>query len=502
MKELIELVYIIDKSTIEIFPNRDVKKKELKLIKLYDLIVSGEVKNDKEASYELYGKNHVTGKYRNLKHQLKKKLLDLILWVDDKGMRSKRSLSCHRRFVTCLALFENSGFQAAVKEMEKILPEAIELEILDLVMSISLNLRIYYGLRKIDKKKFRYYNSLYNKYQRIEHYKNKAHEYYLTLLIDYGTGSVMMNSEVKRASEKYYNQLSPYKEEIQLAKFHHYLYQIQLVGAMGVFDYQCAIHICEEAIHNLYQSNENSFVSGKRNFLLNKLVCHIQLNQFSLGKQAAEECEKIIDKGSYIWFKAKQYFFQLSIHTANYQETYETYRVVTEHPRYSQYQHLFEETWQLYRMYLHFLYLLGKIEVDKGDKTFTKVRLGRFLNEVPKFSKDKTGMNIPVLIIQFAILLLQKKYEVAEERVDALKKYCARYLKKENPNYRCNCFIKLLIQIPTVRFRQYRIETRAQKYLDKMREVDINFSNQAHEVEILPFETMWNYIYNALYKTD
>jgi len=230
---------------------------------------------------------------------------------------------------------------------------------------------------------------------------------------------------------------------------------------------------------------------------LNKLVCHIQLKEFEEGKKTAIECKEYIQEGSFNWFKTNEYFFMLSFHTGNYQDAYEIYHLITSHKRFKSYK-ILHETWLLYRMYLHFLFLTKKITPAEKDKSFNNIRLGKFLNNVPSFSKDKHGMNIPVLVIQMVFLILQKKYDGATERIEALNKYCARYLKTNNPNFRCNCFIKMLIQIPISGFHKSGVERRAKPYLKKLKKVEINFNNQAHEVEVLPFEVMWQLILDSL----
>ena len=149
-------------------------------------------------------------------------------------------------------------------------------------------------------------------------------------------------------------------------------------------------------------------------------------------------------------------------------------------------------------MYLHFLFLVEQITPATSDKNFSTIRLGKFLNNVPSFAKDKHGMNIPVLVIQMAFLILQKKYDGAAERIDALNKYCDRYLKTNNPNFRCNCFIKMLVQIPISGFHRAGVERRAARYFDKLKTIEINFSNQAREVEVLPFEILWVLILGTL----
>lgn len=64
----------------------------------------------------------------------------------------------------------------------------------------------------------------------------------------------------------------------------------------------------------------------------------------------------------------------------------------------------------------------------------------RFLNDVPIFSKDKRGMNIPILIFHILYLILTKRYNDVIDRIVRIEKYTTRYLKKDD-NYRSNCFI-------------------------------------------------------------
>jgi hypothetical protein len=97
-----------------------------------------------------------------------------------------------------------------------------------------------------------------------------------------------------------------------------------------------------------------------------------------------------------------------------------------------------------------------------------------------------------------AFLVLQHKYDLATDRIDALNKYCDRYLKTNSPNFRSNCFIKMLLQIPKSSFHRAGTERRAKPYLKRMQEIAINFSNQAHELEILPFEDFWKLILSTL----
>lgn len=500
MKGLKELIYILTKYRVQsketIFDESI--EQDSKLYQLYNLIKNAEIKTDEEAANLIYGEKELSPKYRNLKHNLKTRLLNSIFFINIKGTaREKAYYNCWKQWSACMILIEKSASYSASKIAEKLIKQAIKFEFCDLVVAVALHLRLYYSLRERNIKKFEYYNGLYHQYREIEEYQNLAHEYYVRLVMDNAIESVTVNAKIKSAGEKYYAELAPMKDRIPTIKFHHYLYQIQLLTAMGVFDYQKAKEICIEALQFL-NSGENTFIGGIRNFQLNKLVCHIQLKEFEKGKATVLECEKLLENGAFNWFKAKEFFFMLSFNTANYQEAYYTYLEVTKHRRFNSYAPIFEETWLLFRMYLHFLYLIGKIQSCENEKLFNVVRLGKFLNQVPKFSKDKRGMNIPVLIIQMAFLILEKKYDAAIDKIESLEKYCSRYLRKDNPNFRCNCFIRMLLQIPISNFHRAGVERRASKFLNRMKTVKINYNNQAHEVEVLPFETLWQFILDSL----
>lgn len=500
MEELRELTYIITNNTprsVQII-GPDFWQSDSKMVRLFSAIQEGKVDDDYDAAEFIYGERHLSSKYRNLKHELKKRLLNTVFLINmnsDKD-RDEAYYQCWKDWAACQILIEKSARHSAITIAERILKKAIRFDFLNLVSTIALFLRNHHALREKNKERFTYYDDLYERYRLEEDYNNLAHKYYMKLVLDHTMDSVTANPQIEEDAQRYLQELLPLREHTNNVKFYYYLYQIQLLGVMGVFDYQAAKEVCSRAIEYL-EDSKIDFKGGTLNFLLNKLVCHIQLAEFEEGKKTAINCNELVAEGTFNWFKTNEYLFILSFHTGNYQEAYDDYHAVVNHPRYNAYSVL-HETWSLYKMYLHFLYLLGKFEPAPDDKSFTAVRLGKFLNEVPSFSKDKRGMNIPVLIIQMAFLILQHKYELAAERIDALNKYCDRYLKTNNPNFRCNCFIKMLLQIPQSGFHRNGVERRAKRYLERMKTITINFNNQAHEIEILPFEELWRLILNTL----
>jgi hypothetical protein len=145
-----------------------------------------------------------------------------------------------------------------------------------------------------------------------------------------------------------------------------------------------------------------------------------------------------------------------------------------------------KEIWSVLGAYLAFLDLTIRINRNESGA----FRLGKFLNEMPFYSKDKRGLNIAILIIQFLFLLHKRKYSDLIDRADALKQYCYRYLRKDD-TFRSHCFIRMLLQIPRADFNRIRTERYAEPYVKKLKSVPLRVSEQSIEVEVIPYDDLW-----------
>ena len=116
---------------------------------------------------------------------------------------------------------------------------------------------------------------------------------------------------------------------------------------------------------------------------------------------------------------------------------------------------------------------------------------------MPTYSKDKRGLNIPILVVQLLFMIAKKDYDQTIDRFEAIKKYCSRYLKKDD-NLRSNCFINMLLQIPSASFHKAGVERKAKKYWDRLQSTPLEFAKQSQEIEIMPYEDLWELILESL----
>jgi hypothetical protein len=153
------------------------------------------------------------------------------------------------------------------------------------------------------------------------------------------------------------------------------------------------------------------------------------------------------------------------------------------------------QTWLVFEAHMYFLASVEKI--DSISQPEAKFKVYKFLNNIPIYSKDKMGLNIAVLIMHVLILLQQRKFGEIIDRVDALNQYCHRHLRKDE-TFRSNCFIKMLLKIVRADFNRKRAERYAEPILKKLTSAPFVLSDQNIEVEILPYEDLWNIVLELL----
>jgi len=232
--------------------------------------------------------------------------------------------------------------------------------------------------------------------------------------------------------------------------------------------------------------------------LFQKIICLIQLKEYQQGKKVVNELFTYLDEETFNWFKGQEMRMYLLFHTKNYQEAYTIFSEVYSHKKFNKaLSAANQETWEIFKAYLHFLIELDHIQAIEGDTNFKKFRINRFINTVPTYSKDKRGANIAILVIQIIFSIHQKKYDLMIDRIDAINKYGSRHLRK-GENFRSNCFIKMLLEIPKASFHKVGAQRKAAPYVKKLSKASLEIANQTHSIEILPYEDLWPLVIGML----
>ncbi len=493
MQALKELAYIVTKNKLRsVDLIAESAENKTKISEFYEGILAGKFSTDDDAARFFYESDKNYSGYQKLKSNLKSRLINTIFFIDPKDSshseRQRAYYACYKEWAAAKILIGKGARLAGVNLCHKILKLAKKYEITELVLDISRTLRLHYGARVGDFKKFEQFNRIFKEYEVIWHAENRAEELYTELVIKY-VNNKSTKENLHEKAKQYYQQL---EEDLNL----YDSYRLYLCGSLikiiihsSINAYEETIKVCKESI-DLFQSKKYQPTTPLQIYYYQLLVCYTQLKKYNEGKQIAQKCINLLDDGSYNWFKYHEYFFILSMHTKQYQNAYQVYIDTIVHPRFQFLPEGVREMWRIFEAYVHYLIELGKVFPKNDDKVFNKFKLGRFLNETPIFSKDKRGMNIPILVIHILFMIQQQKYDRAIDKIEAIEKYCSRHL-RNNDLFRSNCFIKMLMKIPMCSFHKAGVIRKASNYQKRLQSVPLDIANQAHEIEIIPYEDLW-----------
>ncbi|MCB0641680.1 MAG: hypothetical protein KDC44_08570 [Phaeodactylibacter sp.] len=465
----------------------------------YEGLLNDKFDDDDAAAQAFYNAPPTDPRYKKLKNKVRKRIINTLFLVDLNQPSftdyERAYYACCKDWAAAKILFRKEAREAGIHICHRVHRIALKYEFTELVIDTARILRLHYGERGGDIKRYEGYNELFKEHEHIWQMENLAEEHYTSLVIYY-VNSKSYKQEIHEQASRLFAELAPALQQYETAKLHMIGNLIQVIACMSVNDYTTTINVCRRAI-DFFEAKPFTYKTALNVFLYQKLVCLTQLREYDEGKRIAEKSLKLLEAGTFNWFKCQELYFTLSLHTGNYQQALQIYDQVQRNKRFSFLPLNIQEIWTIYEAYLYYLVEVEQMEFTQSKVKLKKFRLGKFLNEVPIFSKDKRGLNIPILVIQILFLISRKKYDEAIDRIEAIEKYCSRYLRK-NETFRSNCFIKMLLQIPISSFHKAGVKRRAQPYYDKLLEAPLEIAQQVHEIEIIPYEDLWQMALKSL----
>jgi len=469
-----------------------------KLMEFYEWLLDNRSATDEEALTHFYDDEGQYKSYEKLKFTLKNRLINTVFFIDIKrpsyNDRKRAYYECYKDWAAAKVLLSRNARITGMELCRKILKQAKRFEFTELTLDIYRMLRLHYGTIEGDIKKFEKYNEQFKHYEALWQQENLAEELYTNLIIRYINAKANTEDITKKAREAL-QQIEP-----ALAKYS--AYKLQLCGLLirllihsTTNDQEQTLKICHDSIKLFKAKKYNADVPLQACYHQLLISC-IQLRKFEQGQEAATACLQLASEGSFNWFKYQELFFLLSMHTGEYQNAYRTWQHITNHKKYRFLSENNQEIWRIYGAFVHYLVELGHVTSKLTDE-FERFRIQKFVNDTPIYSKDKSGMNIPIIVVQIIFMIAYRKYDDAIDRIEAIEKYCYRHL-TDGATLRSNYFIKMLLQIPAASFQKDEAIARAQKYLEKLRSNPIDMANYAHEIEIIPYEDLWQLVLESL----
>lgn len=473
-----------------------------KVERLFQGIINGEFKNDYDASEYFYKTSPSNPAYHKLKERLHKRLIQHLFLID---FEDKKFAGESKKYYEGLTLViaskilmgidQNFVASAIIKKGIKIAIDYKHSEIgLLLAASHQFFLKSYSqsGRKKKGEKLLETPLSFFSKNLLLEIEIDNLYGQ----IIDNLFKGAMPNKKVVIES---YIKLKSFQDQNKSIKNAAIVRMYYALAAAEIYmkKFREAIITCNQGLDEL----KGSQVISKHIISLLKAQCYLHLNDFDKTKESIEEAAELRKiRPGISWAGFLELEFIKSARSLSFESLPEIFIKATTNSNLRSRPNAAQESWHQYGLLLLFLIQLDKIPPSESlNKVKPKLRLGKLLNELQEYAKDKSGQNLSIRILHAMILLVSKRYDEFEESLPPLQAYIQRYIRKYPELARSGMLVKMLSHIPAVGYDAERAAWRARTQLEKMTVPPETLPLKITEMEVIPYEKMWQFVVEFLH---
>ncbi len=495
MKNLIEISKIVTKKKvrkIEIFDDHSLKNKNSKFNDFYESLMLGKFKNDRDAASALYDCSPTDDKYRQLKSRFRKRLLNTLFFLDinlpSTSTYERAYYSSNKEWTLVKILLSYNANSTASSLAKHILSIALKFKFADVIVNCARILREH-AAREGDEKSYELYDGHVKQFANILEAEIRSEELYQRVIMNY-LKPPSKNQNLREKIDTYCDALVGLSEVYDSPVVVYNMYLVWAHRYQMLYDFNSMLEVCSKA-EAYIEENPTYYRADKMAiFQLKKMSAYLHLRDWKNGKVNAEKCLQSFPKGGDIWFQFMEYYLLLAFHTENYVNAIAIYNDAVSNSKFKKQSLVTREKWKIYDIYLNYI-----IESQGKDNTLLEsqrrktFRQSRFLSDPILYPKDQRIFTVLMVVAQVLFFIEKKSFTSAEERIDRLKNYANRQLKKEEYN-RVNQFIRLLQQLSKANFQVDKLSN-TRKYLDKLDESKFLYRGLISELEIIPLEKLW-----------
>lgn len=487
MKEVSSVARIVTNRRQKILPLLDFTAKAArgKEVQLLSLLQTKDSLTNIQATKELYGGNsgaHQTA-LRKLKSRLQHKLLNHLFFLDHTDTRHP----VYRQYEQeCLDLVYQAG--VLLREGEYTMSEKLYSKSLRLTVEgefTTHQVTALHGLRQIYAEQRQTV-----KFKAVCAQLRKAEQ---LLQIEYDAGHLFWEAKMLMAEQVRVRQtllqklpdliakMEGYYRQNSTFRIYDYLYKLRLMQQELVGDYEGVIRTTASS-EKLYQQGKlNAKRFDRRYNMYYSVYAYFQARRVHQGLKLAQEYLNAFHRSSGNWFVFLELYLMLAMHAGDYRHANELLSMAFQNPFYAQLRDSAHQRWELYRAYHHF--------IDPENSPLRGLHFTQFMQTLPDYSRDKQGLNVAILILQFLHYLRLRDVEALLPRLEGLRKYASNHLR--NPAaQRTRLFFRLL-QLTVKENFDVRASTRkGQVLLTRLEQTPMPGEAFAG-VEIIPYENLW-----------
>ncbi len=400
-------------------------------------------------------------------------------------------IECQKCWLNARSMSGQNAAALAVPLAGRLLQIAEKFDLTALCMDIALYLRIRHCLYEQNSEQCAGAESKYQHFRQVYDAEFQAEKYY-TAVMSLTVNNFHSRDVVLNQAKESVAALLPLLRAFQSPKLHLYGSLVDLMQYTVARDYAQAMDVCDKAIR-FFQQLPYQASDPLQVFYYQRLICSVHMRQFETGKQSALACLDLAGEENFNSLKIKELYMLLALHVKQYDEAFRVFSEIKTDAQFGFLPDEIKTTWALYEPYLYFLQGAGALKMSRENPGNPH----SFDLKARDSASGETRWNSALMGIEFLLLLQQKRYDELLDRAELLENYCRTNLDNERTR-RSYLFLKMLALIPAGQFQRYLIIPMASPFLAKLKATPLALANQTMEIEILPFEDLWDMALGAL----
>jgi hypothetical protein len=500
MKNLIEISRIVTKKKvrkIEVFDSATLDSANSKFAEFYEALMAGKFKNDRDAATFLYDCSPTDDKYRQLKSRFRKRLLNTLFFLDTNTPSTanydRAYFSCNKEWTLVRILIVNNAHLTAVDQAKTVLSTALKYRFADVIVNCCRILRQYASLAG-NEAEFEEYDTRLKEYSLVLEAETQSEELYQRVLLQYSKPAGEIVHLVEKFGE-YCDALVALSESYSASSIVYYNMLLVWTYRFEIQrDYENMLQVCARAEQYIEENPDFLQQDKLATFHLKKMSAYLHLRDFKNGRANVEKSLQLFQEGSDEWFLFMEYYLLLAFHTDNFLNVFAIFNRAKANPKFKKLDSDSREKWKVYEVYMSYFLESNKGQQAEAFKAQAKknFKVSRFLNDAVLYPKEQRVLSIHLLIAQLLFLLDNNNLVQAAEKVDRLKSYIPKQLENQE-HFRMIQFIRLLNQLAKANFQPNNLEN-TEKHYDHLIEQPFFYRGLLNELEIVPFEKLWNHI--------
>lgn len=504
MQNLIEIVQLLSArqiKSLEIFHPDTIKDDDSQYAKFYRNIEGGVYSNDEDAARDLYNAPPSDKRYQMLKSRVRKRLLNSLFFLDMHPPITTRIGEAHyeaaKTMIQASYLDKYGAVHAGAELAKKNLARAREIQMTEVEIFQTKLLKRYTSFHG-DNKEHKQLSVELTKLIEVYSREVQAENFYDEILSELKKTAARETSIAEKLIQ-YIGQVDYWRKTHDRFVLHKYYYFLRIYQLQFQKNFKQTVEVCNEfeklllSQEKFYQKNIHIWIASSR------LYCSIHLRDLQGGSFHAEQYKSLCSEQTQQWSNYVDLHFLHAMQSQKWALALDLYNSAINSRHITNASEHTKEKWRIYKAYFDYTMLhVGRADEIKDDSTIKSTEdLENFVRELPTYSKDKRGFYVSIIIVQILFMLEWGNIDGIIDRIESIKRYIGRYLRR--PEYhRSYCFMKLLLIMEKKNFDPVAVRAAGKRYYEKLTPSDNQDMSALDTLEIIPLDDLWVNILRTL----